>query len=192
MIIVSVMKRVASQQAGLKVPVRRAVSMLQHGPALPPRPAVARSLPADGGVTLIELLVVMAILALGAMLALPAFRNAGGSEGLRPTVGKIAAELKLARSSAILHQRPVAFVLDAKSRSYRVPDFGAPVRLPASIGVVLAPDRNPGRIGGGDRLVFFPDGSSSGGQVLISQQGATLTLDVAWLTGAVTLQGSAP
>jgi len=64
--------------------------------------------------------------------------------------------------------------------------------LPASIGVVLAPDRNPGRIGGGDRLVFFPDGSSSGGQVLISQQGATLTLDVAWLTGAVTLQGSAP
>ena len=88
------------------------------------------------GFTLIELLVALAVL--GLALALIAGYKPPWSRGLgvQATAAELAAGLRLARSEAILTNRPVAFDLDLIGHRYRV-GTGAPRRLPADLSIEL-------------------------------------------------------
>src|SRR5712671_6897768 len=89
-----------------------------------------------GGFTLIELLVSLAVL--GLALALIAGYKPPWSRGLgiQATAGELAEGLRLARSEAILTNRPVAFDLDLIGHRYRV-GTAAPRRLPADLSIEL-------------------------------------------------------
>jgi general secretion pathway protein H len=75
---------------------------------------------------------------------------------------------RLARSRAIAQDREVSVVTAADWFSV---DGGAVWRLPS--GVVLSPSR----------IVFLPDGGSSGARILLTAGGKRIVLDVDWLTG---------
>jgi len=138
----------------------------------------------DAGFSLIEMLVVLTILALATTLALPLFSR--GSEGLRLQTAavELASALRATRSAAILRNTETALVVDVDQRTFKstvisqrpfAPDIEAKLTFASGI--------SSGSSDGGFR--FFPDGSSTGGDVTLSLHGKQTKLCVHWLTGEV-------
>ncbi len=115
----------------------------------------------DSGFTLMEMLVVIAIM--GLVLTMVAGFRQPHSQWLETQTAarQVAEAMRDARGEAITEGHPVAPVLP---------------RLPASVAIaVQAP---PGGI------VFAPDGSASGGRILLTG-GGQIAVSVDWLTGRV-------
>jgi general secretion pathway protein H len=158
-------------------------------------PALRRTAEAGGaeeGSSLIELLVVLAILALVAAIALPGVQMPGQGPSLRLVAADMATRLRAARSLAIVQQREVAFAFDSGTRTYGVAGLGAPAALPAAVNVSLTTARQYVRDAGEARLVFYGDGTSSGGTIRLADQHQQIVIGVAWLTGAVHIDRNAP
>ena len=136
----------------------------------------------ETGVTLLELIVVMGLLALALGVALPNLRPATERAPLRLVAEQLTGDLKRARTAAMIGNRPVALIFEPASHTYRIDGAGRPVRLPRTFTLTM----RSATAGSVDRLVFFPDGSATGGQLALRDaagQTAVLTLD--WLTGMV-------
>ena len=136
----------------------------------------------EAGFTLIEMLVVLTILALTTTLVAPLV--SGGSEGarLQMAASDLASAFRLTRSAAITRNRDISLMIDVNKRTFSsavvsqrslAPDIDAKLTFAAGLGA--------GRSDGGFR--FFPDGSSTGGDVTLSLRGTQTTLCVDWLTG---------
>jgi general secretion pathway protein H len=144
----------------------------------------SRSRCLEEGFTLVEMLVVLAILALTTTFAVPLL--SGGSEGLRLDMAssELAAALRVTRSAAITRNVQMALMIDVDRRKFRstvvserpfAPNIEA--KLTFASGIRSAPSD------GG--FQFFPDGSSTGGDVTLSLRGKQTKLCVDWLTGTV-------
>ena len=154
----------------------------------------------QAGFTLLELIVVLFILILGAALIAPRFGRSFGQLQLRAAARDLAALCRFARTQAISHQGVLEVVLDRRTNTYwlRGPDWivsrlgaieqaataedpGQPwqaqmrqarVRsLPAGVtlkSVVL----DTGPLGEDEHgtIAFFPQGSSTGGEVWVSDE----------------------
>jgi general secretion pathway protein H len=152
---------------------------------------VAKTGGANDGMLLIELLVVLAILALVSTIALPrAHIGRGPSLGL--IASDIAARLRAARSMAIAQNRDVSFALDTNTRTYGVAGTGSPQTLPAAIDVSVTTGRQYIRETKEAHLVFFSDGTSSGGTIRLADQNQSVAIGVEWLTGAVHIERGTP
>ncbi len=118
-----------------------------------------------GGFTLIEMMVVIAML--GLVLGLLAQYGAPKSRWLetKGAAAKVAAAMITDRGRAITGGEPVPLVLP---------------RLPAWLGVTIAAP--PGGI------VFEPDGSATGGRVLLNPGGRAIAVIADWLTGRVRIE----
>ncbi len=139
------------------------------------------------GFTLVELLVVLVIASL--MLALVGTsisRNVSGAE-MRQAARKVAAALRYTRTHAILDKSQQVFLVDTEKRSYKAGDRPAET-LPEGMSVQLNTARSEltSETAGGIR--FFPDGGSTGGNVLLEANGRVYRVDVAWLTGEASVQ----
>jgi len=153
-------------------------------------PAKARA--GENGSSLIELLVVLAILALVAAIAMPGTPILSRGPSLSLVVADIAARLRAARSMAIAQNRDVSFALDTDRRTYGVAGVGAPQTIPATIGLSVTTARTLIRENRETELVFFGDGTSSGGTIRLADQRQSVAIGVEWLTGAVHIERSAP
>jgi len=138
----------------------------------------------EEGFTLVEMLVVLAIIALTTTFAVPLL--SGGSEGLRLDMAssELAAALRVTRSAAITRNAEMALMIDVDRRTFGstvvserpfAPNIEA--KLTFASGMRSAPSD------GG--FQFFPDGSSTGGDVTLSLRGKQTKLCVDWLTGTV-------
>lgn len=148
------------------------------------------TLPSEAGFTLIEMVVVLAVLGLVAGLVLA--RGAPRSDGLemRAATGAVAQAMRVARTQAILSNRPVTVVFNPRAGTLRV-GVGAPRSLPAgtAMSVVTTADLAGGQAGVGAQagIAFQPDGSSSGGRVELARGARHGRVGVDWLTGRVTV-----
>lgn len=152
------------------------------------------------GFTLLELVVVLFILSMAAALIVPRMGRPFGQLQLRAAARDLAAVCRFARAQAITYQGVVEVVLDRKTNAYwlRGPDWifshlsgidrvatvedpsqpwearmrQARVRsLPGGLAlksVVL--DTGPLREDERGAIAFFPQGSSTGGEVLVSDE----------------------
>jgi len=138
------------------------------------------------GFTLIEVLVTFAILGL-ALILLASYRPPWSSGlGLEGTAAELASGLRLARSQAILGNRPVAFDLDLVGHRYRV-GAGTPQRLSPNLSIELLTIAGEARAAGAGDIRFNPDGSSTGGRIVLAAAGRRLAVGVDWLTGRVSV-----
>ena len=119
----------------------------------------------------------MALAVMGVLLALLLGRGPQRSAALDLRAGtqRVAAALRLARGRAIAADRVVAFALAGDG--FRL-DGGAPEALPSGVGARLLPP-------GVAAIRFAPDGSASGGRVLLAAGGRAASVQVDWLTGGV-------
>lgn len=136
------------------------------------------------GFTLIEMLVVLSILALIASLAMPLLSR--GSEGVRleTAVSELSSALRATRAAAIAANRPIALMVDVERRSFGSTavarrSFASGIEARLTYAAVI---RSAASEGG---FQFFPDGSSTGGEIALSMHGREEKLCIDWLTGIV-------
>lgn len=138
---------------------------------------------ADAGFTLTEMLVALAIMAVIMAVALP--RLTRPSEGVRLAAAarEVIGALRLTRSAAIATNAELVWLIDVEKRSFSASAGGAQRTLPRDIRAelkVAEPERISASRGG---VRFFPDGSSTGGEIALTLNGRRVKLCVHWLTG---------
>ena len=136
------------------------------------------------GFTLLELLVVLTLVGL-LLLLLPPVVTSGGA-GLKAAARDVAAGLKRAQSEAITQNREVAFVLDVNAHQFRIDSESAPHRLP-EVAMRLYTARSELVDAATGAIRFYPDGSSTGGEITLSEGERAHHVAVDWLTGRVSI-----
>ena len=135
---------------------------------------------------------VLLVLATVLTVSLPSItRSTGGSSTeLRAAARIVAAGLRQTRDRAITANRAAVMEFDVKSRRIRL---GLRTRqLPrwGRFGLFTARSERIDATRGTIR--FFPDGSSTGGRVMLGTDNRSLSVDVDWLTGRVSLLEGEP
>src|SRR5579859_5722512 len=152
----------------------------------PDSSAASPPMSASAGFTLIELIVVLAIL--GMTLALFTAYRAPWSQTLSTAgiASRLAADLRLARSQAIVGNRPVLVSIDLPGHQYRV-GAGNFHHIPGELRIELltiANERQSERVAD---IRFNPDGSSTGGRIVLVDDRRRIDIGVDWLTGRVSI-----
>lgn len=144
---------------------------------------------AQRGFTLIEIIVVMVLIA--AMTLLVATMMTGGLDGMRmrTTAKEIAAELRHARAQAIAKSEVQQFLVDPKARTWTGVG-GRTGDIPDSLEVTFVGVREVQENEQEGTILFFEDGASTGGRIQLRRKRAGLDVDVAWLTGDVSVRRS--
>jgi general secretion pathway protein H len=136
------------------------------------------------GFTLLEMMVVLAILALALTVVPVHLMNATGGQALKSDVRMLISALNYARTKAISSNMSVALVLDRENMRLTIngsQQIGL-LSKTTTFGIV-----NQGTFQAGTPTIvqFYPEGGSSGGELLLSYERDEYRVSVNWLTGAV-------
>lgn len=138
------------------------------------------------GFTLLELLVVLAIVGLAIAFVVGRGSPTQGGVSARVGAGALAATLREGRARAIAENRPVSVLVDVLSRRFGM-DAALDRALPASIRLTLVTGRGEVLAQGIGRIVFNPDGSSTGGRIEVAAAARQIWVGVDWLSGQVSV-----
>ncbi|WP_133000536.1 type II secretion system protein XpsH [Luteimonas arsenica] len=138
------------------------------------------------GFSLLELLVVMVLIAATGVLAAGVLGGGFARMELRGEAREIATQLRYTRARALATGAPQTFSIDPAGRQWQAAD-GRSGEVPESLGVRFIGAREVQPADGVGAIVFFGDGAATGGRVQLSRGAAGFDIDVAWLTGEVTM-----
>ncbi len=133
----------------------------------------------SAGFTLIELLVVMGILGLVLATALSAKPK---TAAVRVSVAAraVAATLQLARSQAMVSNTETVVRIDAEKGQFGLTSSMHTLPRGMTIAMTIAETE---RVGEGGGIRFYPDGQSSGGEIVLTLDARASRIAVNWLTG---------
>jgi general secretion pathway protein H len=138
------------------------------------------------GFTLLEMLAVILLIGIAAAAVSVSVSQGLAAARVRAASGELAAALRATRAQAIVQGRQQIFELDTHDGTYHGAD-GRTVRLPKGmqLSITSAKEDQPNAHTG--RIRFFPDGSSTGGHIVMKRGTRQWRVDVAWLTGAISV-----
>ena len=139
------------------------------------------------GFSLVELLVVLSIIALVAGLAVPVLRTTSPRFELSGAANAMGSALRAARAAAIATNREIVFELDVETGRFGTNLRGKGGAVPDGVGIELVAARTEVIEGTRGRIRFYPDGTSTGGEVKIKRSDHTATVKVDWFNGRVDL-----
>lgn len=137
------------------------------------------------GFTLIELLTVILILSIIMTIVGPMYKTNNKSD-VKVIARKLMSELRYARSLAISQGKKNAVIFEFSKRSYYTLGKNEVNKIPDNVKMNLMLDLiNVNKKNG--KIVFFPDGSSSGGTITLENNGRKIKVVTTWLHGAVSI-----
>src|SRR5690606_36605859 len=143
------------------------------------------------GFSLLEVLLVMVLVAATGLLAAGVVGGGFARMELRGHARDIATQLRFTRARALATGVPQTFSIDPAGHVWQAAD-GRRGEVPESLGIHFIGAREVQPAPGVGAIVFFGDGASTGGRVQISRGESAFDIDVAWLTGGVSMHRSEP
>ncbi|WP_440225627.1 pilus assembly FimT family protein [Dokdonella sp. MW10] len=162
------------------------VDVSSIAPRYPRRAVASPAFARVRGFTLIETVAVIVLVGIVATVAAVSFSSSLSSAKIQAASRDLVAALRYTRGQAIVKREQKVLVLDLEKRSYQAPGKGS-VELPKNMVLRLttAQQEIVGDNAGGIR--FFPDGSSTGGNIAVVMGEREWKINVGWLTGEITL-----
>jgi len=139
----------------------------------------------QGGFTLLETLVVMSIAALMFAIIPPMLPNVMDNTYAKSAARKLAINLKHVRSIAIATQQETTLSLDTENKLFQINDKTEKLKLSDDTKLSLTTAKSEQLSEHEGQIRFFPDGSSTGGQIKLAYLSNEFLIDVNWLTGKV-------
>jgi general secretion pathway protein H len=140
----------------------------------------------QSGFTLLEMLAVVMLLAIFAALASIRLSSGSGAAQARAALLNASDILRHARLVALRSGQQQVVYVDVSHR--RIDGTGRPTLLvPRELGFAAVAAQSLRQDDGILGIRFFPDGSSTGGDLTFSTQGKSYELRVNWLSGNVTI-----
>ncbi|MCC3245798.1 prepilin-type N-terminal cleavage/methylation domain-containing protein [Methylocystis sp. WRRC1] len=136
------------------------------------------------GFTLMETLVVMGLIALLAGMGSQLVRSPSSRLRLESATRGLCGTLRATRARAIGTNSETAVVIDLERKSYTSP-VGGEGLLPEETTIKLEIANSQQLSGNRGGFTFFPDGSSTGGDITIEAPNGRATIGVNWLTGEI-------
>ncbi len=140
------------------------------------------------GFTLIEILLTLVIAAAITAISATAYSRLSSSAALKATSQDILVTLRRARISAIAKSEEVAFSVDNKKRIYYVVGSNRQRFLDSSLDLQIFSAKGLSTNKNISQIRFAPDGSSSGGEIKISNGKKVYSIVVEWLSGKVEIR----
>ena len=140
------------------------------------------------GFTLLELLITLVIAVFITAISTTAYNRLSSTAALKATSQDILVSLRHARNVAIADNKEIVFVVDLNKRIYGIAGSGRQRSLDSSFSLQLFSARFFGGSQTISQIRFAPDGSSSGGEIKISNGKKIYSVMVEWLTGKVELR----
>lgn len=131
------------------------------------------------GFTLFEMLVVILLISLAVGLLGLGARQAVQAANERRVVGQMVDALRTTRAGAIVSGRAARTEFDLQRLTFQAPGR-APHAWPPSLQVTLHSAEQVA-----SAVEFYPDGSSTGGNLLLANGSRRWRIDIGWLTGSV-------
>jgi len=139
------------------------------------------------GFTLLELLVVLGIIGLMLALLPPFLPKTLDGQKVKAAARELATGLRGARSQAIATQRDVALELDVGAKRFTVGERTRMLDLPRDTQIKLRTASTEQQTSSIGAIRFFPDGSTTGGEITLTRGARAYAIQVTWLTGRVTV-----
>ena len=144
----------------------------------------------ESGLTLLEVLIALAIMGLVLVLTVPLVSGPRAGFEVKAAGTAIARAAREARVLAIRLNRPVAVRLDVAARQLSI-DQGEPITLgSADLQITFTTARSLTLNEQTGAVIFFADGSSSGGIITLARNGIRRTYIISWITGQVRQRGA--
>ena len=142
----------------------------------------------QAGFTVIELIAVFAVLVIVSGVIISAIPDRRSASNLKAVALQITEKLQDARADAINRQKQNIVIFDAGRHIVNLGHNRQALRLDRDISIRLEmadSERRAARVSG---IRFFPNGSSTGGTLLLKRNGQTFEIRVNWLNGRVMLK----
>jgi general secretion pathway protein H len=137
------------------------------------------------GFTLFEMLAVILLLGLAAAAVSVPVSQGLASARVNAASGELASALRYTRMQAIVQGKEQKFLVDVAGPTYQSPGRDVqhlPEGMKLAVNSAKADQSNTQAA-----IRFFPDGSSTGGRITLSRGTREWRVNVAWLTGAISV-----
>lgn len=139
----------------------------------------------SSGFSLLELLLVLAITSAIVGLVAPRLSGTLDSLQLKRLSREMAASLSTTRTQAISKGQSAIWLLNLEKHFYQYGRHNKIVSYPESIDVTLTTASKEQISDTIANVRFFPDGSATGGEIVLARGKQTYSIQINWLTGQI-------
>ncbi|HMM65350.1 MAG TPA: GspH/FimT family pseudopilin [Dokdonella sp.] len=138
------------------------------------------------GFTMIEMIVVIVLIGIVASVVAFSFAKSLSSARVQAASRDLVAALRYTRGQAIVKGEQKVLMLDLEKNAYQAPGKGE-IELPKDMVLRLTTAQKELTSASAGGIRFFPDGSSTGGNIAVVLGEREWKINVGWLTGEITL-----